>query len=143
MTDFLVRERTSERSPAAACHISFDDHVERLHRFTVTCRWVVVGTCWLVLTPLALWAMRGEFDLWHSHFTFAAVRYALRYNLPSTLTLSFCLGFTTATLMWQSRNILFGWPLRYRRGLEKQVRYILACGPQHPLWRWTVGKLLQ
>jgi len=139
MAQTLTKE--SPRPTAAACNLTFEEHVERLHRFTVAIRWLVIAACWAIVAPLALWGMRGEFDLWRSHFTLAALRYGLRYNWLSTLGLSFCLGLTTATLLWQSRNILFGRSRRYERELEKQVRYILAFGPRHPLWRWTVGNI--
>ncbi|MEC4983084.1 MAG: hypothetical protein SAJ37_19550 [Oscillatoria sp. PMC 1068.18] len=115
----------------------FNKQVERLHRLTVYGRWLVVGLSWLIFAPLGIWGLREEISLWLEHFTWAAVRYGLAYNRLAAVCLAFCLGMTTAVLIWQSRNILFGLPVQERRQLEKKVRRIQAKGPTHPLWKWV------
>ncbi len=115
---------------------SFTEQVQRLHRLTVYGRWFVVGLLWLTIVPIALWDLSSEIKLWQQYFTWAAVRYALFFHPWATLGLSFCWGMTTAVLVWQSRNILFGLPNSDRTRLEKQVYQIRQQGQTHPLWKW-------
>lgn len=112
--------------------------VKQLHRLTVYTRWLVVGVSWLVVLPLVVWQLQEEIALMRSHFTLAAVRYALVFNPSCAIALSWCLGITTAVLLWQSGNILFGFSSRYRHQLEKQVFRIRKQGQSHPLWRWVI-----
>lgn len=113
--------------------------MQRLHQFRVVSRWVLVMISWLVTLPLLLWRLQEEIDLMQSHFTLAAVRYALIFNRECAIALGWCVGITTATLLWQSSNILFGFSHRYRQQLEKQVRRIRRRGKSHPLWRWVIS----
>jgi hypothetical protein len=112
--------------------------MQRLHRLMVYVRWLLVIVSWLVITPIVLWQLREEIALLQSHFTFAAVRYALIFNPSCAIALSWCLGVTIAVLLWQSSNILFGFSPQYRDYLEKQVRQINKKGKSHPLWRWII-----
>jgi hypothetical protein len=114
----------------------FDHQVQRLHRLIVYGRWVVISLVWIGIAPFSLWALRDEFALWHDYFTWAAVRYGLAYNFLATLGLAFCIGMTVATLIWQSRNILWGLSKRDRQRLEQDVCRIRQQGPSHPLWKW-------
>lgn len=132
----------SRTLPIANCFFmatQLNRQVQRLHELSVRERWIFVSVSWLMLTPLAIWRLREEFALWRSHFTFAAVRYAFHFDLYATLSVSFCVGITTSVLLWQSRNILFGFSRPYRWRLVKQVRQIRAKGPRHPLWEKVVA----
>jgi hypothetical protein len=115
---------------------SFAQQVIRLYKFQVYSRWFVVGCLWLTVVPLSLWNLRSEIALWQQYFTWVAVRYGLVYHPVATLGLSFCIGMTTAVLVWQSRNILLGLPQKERERLEKQVFRIRQQGASHPLWKW-------
>lgn len=114
--------------------------MRKLHELTVCTRWAVVAVLWLVVAPLSLWGMRSDIALLLDYFTWATVRYSLFHNRLSAIGLGLCLGMTVSTLLWQSRNILVGFPRRYRQRLEKQVLRIRKQGPNHPLWRWVVGE---
>lgn len=69
------------------------------------------------------------------YFTWSAVRYALAFNPLPTAGLLICTTITLSTLIWQSRNIILGLPLRERKRLERQLQRINQQGPTHPLWR--------
>lgn len=116
---------------------NLDKQVEKLHQVRVWGRWLFVVGCWLTLGVFGIWGLRAEIALWQQYFTWTAVRYAIAYNRIPAFSLAFCIGITTAVLIWQSQNILRGIspPERYR--LEKQVRKIRASGPSHPLWKWV------
>ena len=113
--------------------------LQRLHQLTVYARWLFVMFSWITLGAAGIWDLRGDIALWLEHFTWAAVRYALAYNLISTFCLAFCIGITTAVLVWQSKNILYGISSSEKRRLHKQVKKIRDRGPSHPLWKWVFG----
>lgn len=115
---------------------TFRQQVQKLHQLTVYGRWLFVGCLWLIIAPVALWYLRGELALWRQYFTWVAVRYGLFYNPLPTLGLGLCIGVTVSTLVWQSRNILWGLPQHEKQRLEKQVFRIRQQGPTHPLWKW-------
>jgi len=117
----------------------FNSQVQKLHRLTVYTRWFVIGILWITVAPLSLWSLRDEIALWQSHFTWSAVRYGLAYNRLAAIGLGFCIGLTIATLVWQSRNILFGVSPAYQHRLEQQVFKILKQGPTHPFWKWVIS----
>ncbi len=114
--------------------------VLRLHQLTVYGRWIVVSLLWLTLAPLCLWGWRYEISLMRSHFTWSALRYGVIFNPLPALGLGFCIGMTTAVLLWQSRNILIGLPRLEQQRLEQQVRRIGQQGASHPLWKWIFKK---
>ena len=114
---------------------NFKHQVQRLYQLTVYGRWLVVGLLWLSIGALSLWSLRPEIALWRQHFTWVAVRYGLAYNRLPTLGLALCIGMTTAVLVWQSRNILWGMPHKEQKRLEQQVRRIRQQGSTHPLWK--------
>jgi hypothetical protein len=116
---------------------TFKAQVQRLHQLTVYGRWLVVGILWITLAPLSLWGWRYEISLLRSHFTWAALRYGIIFNLLPALGLAFCISMTASVLVWQSRNILLGIPDRERKRLEQQVRRICQQGTSHPLWKWV------
>lgn len=111
--------------------------IMRLHRLTVYGRWFVVSLLWVILAPWCLWGWRYEISLMRSHFTWSAVRYGIIFNPWPALGLGLCVSMTTAILVWQSRNILFGLPHEEQQHLEQQVRRIAQQGVSHPLWKWV------
>ncbi|AFZ45863.1 hypothetical protein PCC7418_3759 [Halothece sp. PCC 7418] len=113
--------------------------VQRLHHLMVWSRWLLVLGSWVITLPIIFWQLQEEIALMQSHFTLAAVRYAFIFNPYCAIALSWCLGITTAVLLWQSSNILFGFSPRYRQELEKQVRRIRRRGKSHFLWRWVIN----
>lgn len=115
----------------------FAQQVQKLHQIQVYTRWLVVSLLWLTVGSASLWNLRAEIALLRQYFTWMAVRYGLYYHPVATLGLSFCIGMTTAVLVWQSRNILFGLPQQEKRQLEKQLFRIRQQGPSHPLWKWV------
>lgn len=117
--------------------LSFAQEVQRLHQLQVYGRWFFVSFLWLTVAPVCLWNLRAEIVLWRQYFTWVAVRYGLFYHPLATLGLAFCIGVTTAVLVWQSRNVLLGLPQQEKQRLEKQVFRIRQQGPSHPLWRWV------
>ena len=116
---------------------TFQTQVQRLYRLNVYARWLVVSLLWLTVAPWSLWALRREIGLWLEHFTWSAVRYGLAYHRLAGVGLGLCLGATTAVLVWQSSNILWGLPPEQQRQLERQVRRIRDRGTSHPLWKWV------
>ncbi|NEQ38308.1 MAG: hypothetical protein F6K40_19385 [Okeania sp. SIO3I5] len=112
--------------------------VERLYRLIVYCKWLIVVLLWSSVGSLSILSLRREIYLWVEHFTWVSVRYALAYNRLPTLGLSLCLGTTTAILVWQSRNILWGISPEEKKRLEQQVRQIKHQGRTHPLWNWVI-----
>jgi len=116
---------------------SFAQQVQRLHQLQVYGRWFFVSFLWLTVVPVCLWNLRAEIALWRQYFTWVAVRYGLFDHPMATFGLAFCIGMTTAVLVWQSRNILLGLPQQEKQRLEQQVFRIRQQGPSHPLWKWV------
>ncbi len=112
----------------------------RLHRLGVYGRWALVLFSWLVIVPLSLWNLREEIYLLRTYFTWTGLRYAIVYNFWPSLGLTYCLAITTSSLVWQSKNIIWGISPREKQRLENQIRQIQLKGPRHPLWRWVIQK---
>ena len=130
------------QSQVLAIHDSeLEMQMQRLHRFMVLSRWALAVISWVITLPIVFWRLQEEIALMQSHFTLASVRYALVFNLDCAIALGWSFGITTATLLWQSSNILFGLSPRYRKQLEKQVRRIRRRGKSHFLWRWVIRDL--
>lgn len=117
--------------------IAFREQVQRLHQVRIYIRWLFVGLLWITVGALSLWNLRAEIALWLDYFTWEAVRYGLAFHRLAAMGLGFCLGSTTAVLLWQSSNILWGMPPHEKQQLEQQVRRIRKQGPSHPLWKWV------
>jgi len=114
----------------------FESAVQRLHELTVSMRWLLAVGLWLTIGLPSLWDLREMFALLQQYFTWAALRLGLAYRWPASVGLALCIGVTLSTLIWQSRNILFGLPSIERQRLEKQVLKIHQQGKSHPLWKW-------
>jgi len=115
----------------------FAQQIQKLHRLTVYGRWLFAGFLWLTIAPFCLWDLRAEIYLLQQYFTWVGLRYALIFHPLSALGLSLCIAMTTSVLVWQSRNILWGLPLKEREHLQKQVYHIRQQGSTHPLWKWV------
>ncbi|MGB5636098.1 MAG: hypothetical protein WBM86_25420 [Waterburya sp.] len=114
----------------------FEQKVAKLYQLTVYGRWLFVSVSWLTLGSYALWNLKEEIALWFDYFTWAALYYGLHFNLVPTICLSFCVGITISVLIWQSRNIIWGFPANEQRQLERKVKKIQAKGKKHLLWKW-------
>jgi len=123
--------------PLDARDTTFHSQVERLHHLTVYGRWLFVSGLWLTLGSFSLWGLRYPISLIREYFTWAAVYYGLHFHPVPAIGLFTCIAFTTAVLVWQSRNILFGLPKRDRDRLERQVLRIRQQGDSHPLWKYV------
>lgn len=115
----------------------FQDEIQRLHEVTVKGRWLAVGVCWLTVVPCSIWILRYNIALVRDYFTWAAVRYGLAEHPFAAFGLVLTLGMTTGLLVWQSRNIIAGFPKRYKIQLAEQVIRIRHKGRKHPLWKFV------
>jgi hypothetical protein len=117
---------------------TFQKQVQRLHQLTIYSRWAVTALLWVCLMPFILWTFRADIALLQDYFTWATVRYALVSHRWMAIALAFCIGFPIATLIWQSRILLFGLPAKEIRHLENWVINIRRQGKSHPLWNWVI-----
>jgi hypothetical protein len=119
----------------------FKNQIDRLYSLTVSVRWFVIILLWLTVGAYSLWELRYPISLIQEYFTWAAVRYGLAFQPIPAFGLALCVGMTTGTLVWQSRNVLWGIPKKDRQRLAKQVRQIRQQGSSHPLWKWVVKSI--
>ncbi len=103
----------------------FCKKVDDYYQLMVWSRWKLVIFLWLTLGTYGIWGLRDEIKLWLDYFTWAAVRYGLMFNMFSTICLVICIGFTLSTLVWQSRNIIWGLSDKEKYYLEQKVKRIL------------------
>ncbi len=111
--------------------------VERLHRLQVTARWVFNLLVSLSTLPLSLWDLRRNIQLWREHFTWVGLRYGLGYHPWATLGIVVPVALVTATLVWHSRNIIWGLPDKEQYRLQQQALKIREQGKRSFLWRWV------
>ena len=116
----------------------FKNQVARLYRVTVYLRWIVIGLLWLTVGAYSLWDLRYPISLLQEDFTWAAVRYGLAFQPIPAFGLCLCIGMMTGTLVWQSRNQIWGLPTAEHQRLIRQVGEIRKQGSSHPLWKWVV-----
>jgi hypothetical protein len=131
-------QKPEEQSPSTQPtppNAVFHEEVERLYRLIVYSRWLFVSLLWLTVGSSSLWRLRYPISLILEHFTWAAVRYGLIFDLVPAFGLFLCVGSTLGVLLWQSRNSLVGLPQHDRKRLEQQVLHIRQQGPSHPLWK--------
>jgi hypothetical protein len=119
----------------------FKNQIDRLYRLTVYARWFVITLLWLTVGAYSLWELRYPISLIQEYFTWAAVRYGLAFQPIPAFGLCLCVGMTTGTLVWQSRNLIWGIPKKDRQRLTKQVYQIRQQGSSHPLWKWVVKSI--
>lgn len=119
--------------------ISYSDltkPAQKLFTLQLYGRWSFVAIAWLTLAPLSIWELREDISIIQDHFTWAAVRYSLAFNILPAYCLFFCVAITGSVLVWQSLYILKGISPREQLRLENQVKKIQITGPKHPLWKW-------
>ena len=116
-----------------------DAAADRLYRLTIVGRWLLVLCLWLTLGTWSLWSLRNSIALLQEYFTWSAVRYGLIFHPIPAIGLVTCIAITLSVLIWQSRNILWGLPLRDRDRLKQKTIAIRRKGRRHPLWRWVFG----
>jgi hypothetical protein len=138
----MSRLNPSEPSVPAVPEIELDpifkNQMANLYRLNVYGRWLTIGLLWLTVGVYSLWELRYPISLIQEQFTWAAVRYGLMFQPIPALGLCLCVGVMTGTLVWQSRNMLWGISKKERQQLIKQVGEIRKQGDHHPLWKWVV-----
>ncbi|MEB3292400.1 MAG: hypothetical protein VKJ24_04505 [Synechococcales bacterium] len=117
--------------------------MQRLHELTVWGRWLVSALLWLTIAPLSLWQLRRNLLILQDRFTWSGLRYSLIFHPLAAIGLTLCIGFSLSTLIWQSRNILWGLPKVECDRLKQTVLKIQQQGRSHPLWRWLYGTTLR
>ena len=119
----------------------FKTQFARLYRVTVYIRWIVIGLLWLTVGAYSLWELRYPISLIQEDFTWAAVKYGLAFQPIPAFGLALCIGIMTGTLVWQSRNQIWGLPKQEQQRLIKQLGEIRKQGSSHPLWKWVVRSI--
>jgi hypothetical protein len=118
----------------------FKNQIENLYRLTIHTRWLVIVLLWSTVGVYSLWELRYPISLLQENFTWAAVRYALSFQPLPAFGLCLCVGMMTGTLVWQSRNQIWGLPQQEQHQLAQQVCQIRKQGSSHPLWKLVVLK---
>jgi hypothetical protein len=116
----------------------FKNQIDNLYRLNIYARWVVIGLLWLTVGAYSLYELRYPIGLIQEDFTWAAVKYGLIFQPVPAFGLFLCIGMMMGTLVWQSRNIIWGLPKKERQHLIEQVCQIRKQGSSHPLWKWVV-----
>ena len=141
MTETEPNERSVDNTPTEIeLDPVFKNQIDRLYSLTVYGRWCVIALLWLTVGLYSLWELRYPITLIQEDFTWAAVRYGLSFQPIPAFGLCLCIGIMTGTLVWQSRNIIWGLPSKEQQRLAKQACHIRQQGSSHPLWKW-VNKL--
>jgi hypothetical protein len=128
----------SEPNPDIELDPIFKNQIDNLYRFNVYSRWIVIALLWAIFGSYSLWELRYPISLIQEDFTWAAVKYGLIGNPIPAFGLCLCVGVMTGTLVWQSRNMIWGIPQQEQQRLTKQVCQIRQQGSSHPLWKWVV-----
>lgn len=113
-----------------------NDLIAFVHRCTVIGRWIVVLLLWLSLGIPALWFLRSEISLWRENFTWVALWYSFRAHPWPSFALALCLGMLLATLVWQSRNIIWGLSARELDQVQRYARHLQHQRTRSTLWLW-------
>ena len=116
----------------------FKNQIDRLYAVNIYGRWIAIGLLWLTIGAYSLWELRYPISLIQEDFTWVAVKYGLIAEPLPTFGLCLCVGMMTGTLIWQSRNIIWGISKDEHRRLIRQVANIRKQGNSHPLWKWVV-----
>jgi len=117
-----------------------DDFALFLHRCAIVGRWACIVCCWAAFGIPSLWFLRDEIALWREFFTWAAVWYAFRVHPWPAFGLSLSYGVTLATLVWQSRNILFGLSARELAQQHQRAAALRSRGNRSTLWLWFISR---
>ena len=128
----------SESDPVIELDPVFKNQVDRLYRVTVQIRWIVIGLLWLTVGTYSLWELRYPISLIQEDFTWAAVKYGIAFQPIPAFGLFLCVGMMATTLVWQSRNQIWGIPQQEKQRLAQQVCHIRQQGSSHPLWKLVI-----
>ncbi|MFM2304608.1 MAG: hypothetical protein RLZZ135_2020 [Cyanobacteriota bacterium] len=118
----------------------FKNQMDNLYRLTVRARWLVIALLWSTVGAYSLWELRYPISLIQENFTWAAVKYALSFQPLPAFGLGVCVGMMTGTLVWQSRNQIWGLPKQEQDRLAQQICQIRQQGSSHPLWKLVILK---
>ncbi len=116
----------------------FKNQIDNLYRLTIYARWIFIALLWGTIGVYSLWELRYPIELMIEDFTWAAVKYGLVFQPLPAMGLFICVGMMAGTLVWQSRNLIWGLPLSEQQRLARQVCQIRQQGISHPLWKWVV-----
>jgi hypothetical protein len=125
-------------NPVIEIDPAFQTQIDNLYRVNVYTRWLTILGLWLTLGIYSLWGLRYPIGLLQEDFTWAAVKYGLIAAPLPAFCLCLCVGIMTGTLVWQSRNIIWGIPTTEQQRLTEQVCNIRKQGSSHPLWKFVV-----
>lgn len=128
----------SEPTPEMELDPIFKNQVDNLYRLNICGRWAAIGIMWMTIGAYSLWELRYPISLIQEDFTWAAVKYGLISQPIPAFGLCLCVGMMTGTLVWQSRNTIWGIPKTEQQRLTKQVCQIRQQGISHPLWKLVV-----
>ena len=128
----------AESNPEIELDPIFKNQIDNLYRLTIYSRWLVIGLMWLTIGLYSLWGLRYPISLMVEEFTWATVKYGLSGAPIPAFGLCLCVGMMAGTLVWQSRNIIWGIPKQEQQRLIQQVGNIRKQGNSHPLWKWVV-----
>jgi len=128
------KKRMTEKSTHSTTE---EADIEKLYKIRIYGRWLLVLISWITLMPWGLWQFRETISLCQEHCTWSAIRLGMEFNPGGTLAITFCIGFLTSVLIWQSSHILRG-------GLSDKEKYyfrqeakkIRSEGTKNPLWHW-------
>jgi hypothetical protein len=133
-----LQDSEADSTPELELDPVFKNQLDNLYRLTVYWRWSVIGMLWLTIGAYSLWELRYPISLIQEYFTWAAVKYGLVFQPIPAFGLCLCVGMMTGTLVWQSRNSIWGLPKKERQQLIAKVCQIRKQGNSHPLWKWVV-----
>lgn len=136
--DKSIAHSEAELPPQIELDPVFKDRIERLYRLNVYGRWTVICLLWVTVGAYSVYELRYPIELIREDFTWAAVKYGLIFQPISAVGLAVCVGMMVSTLIWQSRNAIWGLPKHEHERLVKQVCQICKQGSSHPLWKWVV-----
>ena len=128
----------AESTPEIELDPIFKNQIDNLYRLNLYTRWTIIALLWGVVGSYSLWELRYPISLIQDDFTWTAVKYGLITNQIPAFGLCLCVGMMTGTLVWQSRNIIWGIPNKEQQRLTKQVCQIRQQGSSHPLWKFVV-----
>ena len=131
----------SEPTPASELDPIFKNQIDNLYRLNLYGRWLVIAALWLTVGVYSLWGLRYPISIIQEEFTWSAVKYGLIGAPIPAFGLCLCIGMMTGTLVWQSRNIIWGIPTKEQQRLTQQVGNIRKQGSSHPLWKWVVREV--
>ncbi len=134
-----IESESNEQTSQVDLDPVFQDQIDRLYRTIVYARWAAIVFLWSTVGLYSLWELRYPIELTREYFTWAAVKYGLYFQPIPAVGLGICVAMMASTLVWQSRNIIWGISEQERERLAKQVCQIRKQGSSHPLWNFVIG----